>query len=216
MITGYFIDIGEPISEEAHRKLLAKVNGIGKEEMLKPPTTTQYAKLAGKLLLYKLLCDHNLDHSLFIDRQEINRWGKPYFASADFDYNLSHSGNIVFCAGGLAARIGVDIEQEKERDIAGMREYFSEREWYKINSSNNINAEFYKMWVRKEACIKAIGKGVFQPLQEIDVCDDVVIEHGMRWFLQDVLIKTGYACCIATNKKKDVTIEEVDLNKLLS
>ena len=97
-----------------------------------------------------------------------------------------------------------------------MRDYFSGQEWDRITSSENMNAEFCRTWVRKEACIKAIGKGIFQPLNEIDVCEDTVISGGVRWYLQDVVIKEGYAACIATDKKMEVSIAEIDLNTLLA
>ncbi len=217
MITGYFTDIGGIQDEEIHKRLLAAVNSISKEKTFaSDPSIQQYRKIAGKLLLYRLLAAHNLEHSLFADAQGVNSWGKPYFANTNFDYNLSHSGSVVFCAGGQGAHIGVDIEKEEERDILGMRDYFSGQEWDRITSSENMNAEFCRTWVRKEACIKAIGKGIFQPLNEIDVCEDTVISGGVRWYLQDVVIKEGYAACIATDKKMEVSIAEIDLNTLLA
>jgi len=217
MIKGCFIDIEELQGDELLNRVRVKTESIGVEKLLyTDPAQRQHVKLAGQLMLHKLLSDHNLHDTLFVNTSMVDKWGKPYLANADFDYNFSHSGSIVFCAGVPGGRIGVDIEKEEERDITNMRDHFSEKEWNRINSSENINAEFYRMWVRKESCVKAIGKGIFQSLNEIDVCNDEVICDGLRWFLQDVFIRKGYTACIAANKKMDITIEEVDLNKLLS
>ena len=211
MITGYFIDIGHPLDKDVYEQLLAKVAHIQKAPILDQPKR----KLIGKLLIYKLLCVYNLEHNFFIDAQCVNRWGKPYFADTDFDFNLSHSGSILFCGGVQGGHIGVDIEKEEERDITGMQAYFCEQEWTRINNSTNVVAEFYRMWVRKEACIKAAGKGIFQPLVEIDVSAGQVIADGIRWHPQDIFIRPGYAACIATDKKMEIRIEELDLNKLI-
>ena len=216
MIIGYFTDIGARHNDEVYPRLLAIVKSLRKKDISDTKSGERYMRLIGDLLLYKLLCDHNLENTLLIDAVQVNKWGKPYFANTDFEYNISHSGNIVCCVCCQGAQIGVDIENENDRDIESMREYFSEREWRKINGSDEINAGFYRMWVRKEACIKAIGKGLFQPLSEVDVCDDEVISEGVRWHLKNVYIREGYSGCIAANKKMEIRVEQVDLNKLLT
>jgi 4'-phosphopantetheinyl transferase len=216
MITSYFTDIGARPNDEMYTRVSAKVNGLLTKDISRMAFGGRYMRLIGDLLLYKLLCDHNLENTLLIDAVKVNKWGKPYFANTDFEYNISHSGSTICCVGCRGAQLGVDIEMENDRDIDGLRDYFNQREWNKIKISDSLNAEFYRMWVRKEACIKAIGKGLIQPLNEIDVCDDEVVSEGIRWFLQDVFIRDGYKGCIAANKKMDVRIEPVDLDKLVT
>ncbi len=214
MITGCFIDISGA-KGELYGKLLTKINSFQREPALSQPSSKERdLKLWGKLLLHHLLSANSLEHLLLIDDLRINNWGKPYFENSDFDFNIAHSGAIIFCAGVQKARLGVDIEKEEDRDFNAMREYFCQREWNLITASINSKAEFYKIWARKEACIKATGRGLSQPLDEIDVSDNEVILDGIRWFLQDVFIKPGYGCCIAANQKPDIVIEEVDFNKL--
>ena len=215
MITGYFLDVS-PLSDEIYPKLLAKVNNIQMETISRTlPYSEHNLKLLGKLLLYKLLSANNLQQHLLIAEQHTSEFGKPYFENSNFDYNIAHSGDIIFCAGVQAARLGVDIEKEEDRDVTAMQAYFCQKEWDLITGSKNSKAEFYKIWVRKESLVKATGKGVFQPLQEIDVSDNEVILDGIRWFLQDVFIKPGYTCCVAANRKMEIVVEEVDFNKLL-
>jgi 4'-phosphopantetheinyl transferase len=124
---------------------------------------------------------------------------------------------MVICAAVSSARIGVDTEKREPRDVGDMNEYFTPGEWDAVVTSEDANAAFYKMWVRKEACVKAIGKGVFLPLNEIDVSDDEVLVGAATWFLYDLPLMEGYATCIATNEQNDlIKIIEADLNSLVN
>ncbi len=215
MIKLYFTNINSPDSGEVFKKLLDKADLPTREKILSYQSRSgQLARLCGKFLLNKLVPDSKKTERP-IDHIKYDQWGKP-FISSDFDFNISHSGNIVICGGVTDAKIGVDIEKEEARDISGMQEYFTTKEWSTI-SGTGIVTPFYKMWVRKEACLKAAGKGFLRPLHEIDVCDDEVVLDNSKWFLHDLLIRDGYAACVATNKQNEnISVEEVDINTLVN
>lgn len=214
MITVYYTNINDPCNEAVLKKLLGKVDFQAREKVRPYKSVPeQIARLSGRLLLNKLFCDYDLGEG--IDALKYDQWGKPFIGN-NFDFNISHSGNMVICAGVRGAKIGVDIEKEDVRDISNMHEYFTAREW-NIISGGGINTAFYKMWVRKEACLKAIGKGLFLPLHEVDVCDGEVILDNSKWFLHDVCVKDGYAACIVTNKQNEsISIEEIDIHTLIN
>ncbi|MCB0747972.1 MAG: 4'-phosphopantetheinyl transferase superfamily protein, partial [Ignavibacteriae bacterium] len=96
-----------------------------------------------------------------------NEFGKPFLRenhSSTIRFNVSHSKDFGLLAFNLNNNIGVDIEYiNKElvaEDIA--RNYFSEyeiSELFNLNELDRIGA-FYNIWTRKEAFIKAIGKGL--------------------------------------------------------
>ncbi|MBI5302106.1 MAG: 4'-phosphopantetheinyl transferase superfamily protein [Chloroflexi bacterium] len=88
-------------------------------------------------------------------------------------FNLAHSENLALCAITAHAPIGVDVEfikpLENRADIAAR--FFSPREVAALRAlpAHQHTRGFFNCWTRKEAYIKAIGKGLSQPLDEFDV-----------------------------------------------
>jgi 4'-phosphopantetheinyl transferase len=91
-------------------------------------------------------------------------FGKPLLARASgLEFNVSHSSNAMVCA--IAHRpVGIDVEYVRPivnaRDIA--TRFFSAAE---IDALRRVDDEqlmthFFTCWTRKEAYIKAIGKGL--------------------------------------------------------
>jgi len=140
-------------------------------------------------------------------RFEYGAYGKPALAPGHtLRFNLSHSNAVALLAVALDAAIGVDVEHIRAdfatEDIA--RRYFSRAEVEVFNSLQPEErvAAFFRCWTRKEAYIKAIGKGFSQALDAFDVTlapgtapallraeeDD-----ASRWFLTDVEVGEGYA-----------------------
>ncbi len=106
-----------------------------------------------------------------------NEYGKP---SLDLDrqdcglnFNLSHSGELVLFAFTYVRQIGIDIEYMRPSlDYQSLVEhYFSPLENQMLQAlptSARLEA-FYQCWTRKEAYIKARGKGLSLPLDIFDV-----------------------------------------------
>jgi 4'-phosphopantetheinyl transferase len=106
-----------------------------------------------------------------------NRYGKPELKiakSGDFPgFSFSRSREIALCAVTRKRRIGVDIEfiNEEPANLEIAERFFSPSE---IAALKNIpetlqSAAFYSVWTRKEAFIKAVGKGLSYPLQNFSV-----------------------------------------------
>lgn len=91
--------------------------------------------------------------------------GKPYLVDyPDLAFNLSHTANKMVVAMGFRCDIGIDIEQYKARaNLASLVDKcFAEEEkvyWQQLPESQQLQA-FYHFWVRKEAFVKATGKGI--------------------------------------------------------
>ncbi len=103
-----------------------------------------------------------------------NDFGKPLLINNNnIKFNLSHSNEYCLIGINRNDNIGVDIEWINKNiaidDIAG--NYFSNNEINKFNSvkPNHKITSFYKIWTRKEAFIKAVGKGLSIPLNSFDV-----------------------------------------------
>jgi len=88
-------------------------------------------------------------------------------------FNLSRSDGVALYAFSQDNEVGVDIEHV--RDISEQEEivekFFSLREnklFHSLPSSKKRQA-FFAWWTRKEAFIKAVGKGLAYPLKRFDV-----------------------------------------------
>lgn len=118
-----------------------------------------------------------------------NKFGKPFLAKHHnhLQFNISHSAEIILLVFGFSPlQIGIDIEKIKldfdYLDIAD--QYFSDSEKDSLQCENP-SKQFFKIWTRKEAIMKALGKGLTDELFTIDVLDDTVdyfIKYNLRTF----------------------------------
>ncbi|MDO9164172.1 MAG: 4'-phosphopantetheinyl transferase superfamily protein [Methylococcaceae bacterium] len=97
--------------------------------------------------------------------------GKPYLADyPELAFNLSHSANAWVIAVGWGCRLGVDIEIAKPRaNLAALVEKcFADVEasyWHSL-PEHQQTAAFYRFWTRKEAFVKATGRGIALGLKQ--------------------------------------------------
>lgn len=141
-------------------------------------------------------------------------YGKPALASEHgLRFNLSHSNEVALLAVTLDAELGVDVEHIRadfaSEDIA--RRFFSRAEVETFNSLTREEqvAAFFRCWTRKEAYIKAIGKGLSQALDEFDVtlAPDVapallqtMDDDASRWLMEDIDVGEGYAGALVVER----------------
>lgn len=104
---------------------------------------------------------------------EVDSNKKPYLPNhSSVFFNISHAGDY-----GLIAiakyPVGVDIEYiNKEFNYKEiLQNVFNKNEIESIENSNDKQQTFYKFWTRKEAIVKAIGKGIDEGFSEISVMD---------------------------------------------
>jgi len=136
-------------------------------------------------------------------------YGKPALEGR-LRFNMSHSHDLALIALTEDHELGVDVEYMRadfaSADIA--RRFFSPVEVEVFNSlaQEDQVAAFFRCWTRKEAFIKATGKGLSQPLEGFDVTlgprEPAALlrvdgEDASRWTLSDVKIDEGYAAALA-------------------
>ncbi len=145
------------------------------------------------------------------------QWGKPAlageFRESRLRFNMSHSHGVALYAVTEGREIGVDVEHERA-DFAGddiARRYFSPFEFgvlCELPDDDRV-AGFFRCWTRKEAYIKATGRGLSQPLDGFDVtlesAEHVALlrtDDGSheRWKLVDIAVGPGYAGALAVEK----------------
>ena len=96
---------------------------------------------------------------------------KPYLASHPFVFfNVSHAGDYALIA--IAKRpVGIDVELiNRNFDFNEiLPNIFNKIEIDEIILSQEKQATFYRYWTRKEAIVKAIGKGIDDDITKIPV-----------------------------------------------
>lgn len=93
----------------------------------------------------------------------VNAHGKPLLdrAGVDLQFNVAHAGARMLLAFALDRAVGVDVEdttRDVDLDVLARR-YFDEPERAALDASSDRRATFFRLWVRKEARLKALGTG---------------------------------------------------------
>lgn len=127
-----------------------------------------------------------LAHYLHCAPQDValsyTRHGKPVLRDLAIPhFNLSHSRSLAAFVFGLDGPLGVDIEYVRpQKNLTGMlRHIASPREQAQLTALPAPAAQqaFYRLWTRKEALIKGIGRGLGMGLRRIHIGID---EHSPR------------------------------------
>ena len=134
-------------------------------------------------------------------------------------FNLSHSGDRFIVALALSVDPGVDVELIRPRRSLDRlaRHCFSPAEQRAVADDPDPMHAFYRVWSRKEAVIKADGRGVSIGLDRFDVSagdppallharwDGAVPDEAARWSLRSLDAGPGYAAALAV-RRPDATV----------
>lgn len=138
--------------------------------------------------------------------------GKPRLQLNNrLQFNLSHTNGQAIYAFTYGIPVGVDVEYRNPccpvEDIA--RRFFTAEEYYSLQ---NLTAQskvqaFFSAWVQKEAVLKALGLGLFDPLSKIEVALSpapmrLIAIYGQRfeserWLLQSVSPAPNFEAAVA-------------------
>lgn len=195
MLSVKYIDISKLGDEEFHHFLMQLPAAILTSVGSYTDSRTQALSLYGKVLLGEMLCEMGLGYTL--EDISINEWGKPMI-NGEVWFSIAHSGDIVVCACCDKGDLGIDIEVIKPIDLTDYQDYFTEQEWSLVQWAEDKMEVFYRLWVRKEAVAKAVGKGVNIPLNEIDVRSHEVLCEGAVYHVSNLSVTDDYVCAIAT------------------
>jgi 4'-phosphopantetheinyl transferase len=132
--------------------------------------------------------------------------GKPSLVPASsFDFSLSHSGPLALIATSNARRVGVDIEVRRPmNDLGGVARLLmsaQELHAFEIAGPHEQQSAFFDLWTRKEALLKATGRGfLVDPRSfELDVSGDIAMTMfaQTRWTVARLDAGAGAAAAIA-------------------
>lgn len=100
------------------------------------------------------------------------KFTKPSLYGSMVDFSLSYTYGTVAIGLVNKANIGVDIETlHAHADLPAIaRAYFREDERYRFDA-DQTPLGFYQVWTRKESYLKALGKGLSEPIDHFSVLD---------------------------------------------
>lgn len=103
--------------------------------------------------------------------------GKPAlarrFARSGLRFNVSHSNDVAVYAFALGREVGIDVEAVRvmnDADSIAARFFsqFENKAYLALDPEDKLPG-FFNCWTRKEAFIKALGNGLYYPLDRFDV-----------------------------------------------
>jgi 4'-phosphopantetheinyl transferase len=146
---------------------------------------------------------------------EHGEYGKPRLrrsAFGDVRFNLSHSGNLTLLSVALGREVGLDIEKIRPfpdaQHIAGRFFTSAEQEALRHLAGKDLERGFFRCWTRKEAYLKARGRGVGLGLDRFEVplapdrepelrhLDDE-LGDARDWWIMDLEPGPGYVGALA-------------------
>ena len=102
-----------------------------------------------------------------------NKYGKPYLKNSKVKFNMSHSHNLVCYIVTFDNEVGIDIElYDNNLNVNELSKLvFTPQEAILFDDLNSQEKHitFFNIWTKKEALIKAIGKGFYYPIDTIKI-----------------------------------------------
>ena len=180
-----------------------------------------------RLLLRLILRRYGFD-ALATTSLHQHEHGKPVFPDSDAPhFNLSHAQGMAVLVLGGTATLGVDIEPRGRKLpsqlLAPRYCHPAELRWLAESTDDELRhrQNFLRLWVRKEAVLKARGDGVYGGPRRIDAIsgDGVAYYHDParpepeRWDLADIEIHDDYFISVARaagSRRASHTVELLD------
>ena len=141
-------------------------------------------------------------------------------------FNLSHCGGRALYAVVYGREVGVDVEAVRPKPKAGalVDRFFSpsEKAAFQALAPREKEAAFFAGWTRKEAYVKAVGKGLRFPLDRFDVSlkpgDQKSLlrvagapEEVKRWLLRDIDLGQGFRAALAVDLMTPTPVQDISI-----
>lgn len=154
-----------------------------------------HASLFGKLLLLYTARQAGKTNFL-LEHLQYTEFNRP-FIEGSIDFNISHSKNLVACVFDESNTLGLDVEQKRAVPFEDFLNVYTSREWEEIRKAEDQQGAFFYFWTRKEALIKADGRGMSLILTDIEVLPESIDIGEYSYSLKQLFIKEGYLAHLA-------------------
>jgi 4'-phosphopantetheinyl transferase len=156
--------------------------------------------------------------------------GKPRVVADDSpEVSISHSGSLVALAVVGGAPVGIDVEQIRAAEVAELaRMVISARERadFAALADNDRQGGFFTYWSRKEAVVKAAGKGMSIPMTKLTLsapdapprllASEASEVDPARVQLADLRPGHDYRACVAVLGTEPLEVGERDADDLIT
>jgi 4'-phosphopantetheinyl transferase len=143
-----------------------------------------------------------------------NRFGKPFLDAREtrIRFNVAHSNGLALFAISRGQEIGVDLEYivNNFEILKTARSFFSDAEMSVLKNlpENLQTAAFFSGWTRKEAFIKAVGRGVLYPTKQFTVSimpedSNISLQTNefQNWSVMNLNCQSNYKAALAVEGK---------------
>lgn len=144
---------------------------------------------------------------------QVHARGKPcldhnVFKNNRIEFNVSHSGSWLAIAVAIQP-VGVDLEIASSRPRPWLKlaeRFFTATEtlWLQNQPDSEQAHLFLQMWTQKEATLKAVGCGLSQHLQSLDLCKENHHLSADDLWLESCQPVTNLYCTVCLPDKQDI------------
>ncbi len=140
--------------------------------------------------------------------------GKPFWGNNNsyFDFNISHSGNLIVISTSATLKVGVDVEQIRQLKRLSFKMVMSAEELAEIQQTPVL---FFDLWSKKEAVVKAADTVGLARMRDVNLKQNMAVLDEDQWFLKSINLDNQYAINIATSKVIDeLIVKQIQINNL--
>lgn len=143
----------------------------------------------------------------------VSRLGKPFLDNG-ISFSTSHSGELAMVAVWAAGDIGVDVEELRPFALSDelLRLVLTSDERADLSDAPQADrvARFLRVWVRKEALVKAQGVGIGTGVNELKVWSTACpisqlhdLRTNMTWLLHDLSCPPSHLSSVSFREEPD-------------
>ncbi|MBF0099339.1 MAG: 4'-phosphopantetheinyl transferase superfamily protein [Desulfobacterales bacterium] len=152
----------------------------------------QHSRLFAKLLLQDGLIMYGFPENC-LEQLSFTKYERP-FINHEIDFNISHSGQYCVCAVSSDCHLGVDIEHIRTISIDDFDRFLGKTEFENILAAPDPMSAFFKCWTIKEGAVKAEGKGLSLPFDQVHINNNAIYIEDSVWYYQPLDIHPEYHC----------------------
>jgi 4'-phosphopantetheinyl transferase len=140
--------------------------------------------------------------------------GKPFWKNNKdyYDFNISHSGNLIVIAASATLKVGVDAEQIRLLKRLSFKRIMSADELADIEQTPAL---FFDLWSKKEAVVKAADTIGLARMSDVSLKQNMAVLDEEQWFLKSINLDDQYAINMATSKAVDeLIVKQIKIKNL--
>ena len=155
------------------------------------------ARLTARLLIRKTLQVLGLSRESTLDDWHKSPHGRPFLRNSYADISISHANPWVVSAVGLKCRIGIDVEIFRPLELNALIPYLTTTEVERIQKAARPEVEALHCWSKREAILKADGRGLLVSDATIRDIAGARTPTGEAWQVKRLAFSDGclYLAC---------------------